>query len=141
MLRIFVILFNIISISNILSNISYAPHILLTTVEVNKPQYTRFSFKFIRQWSPNNCMNPKWFGCIPIFTDPVYREWLIIFKIELCQTQSPVSNNIWYIPQLPIKPEYDLHTVLNMVLVFFLMNRGNAVMLTPFRSRNTAPQK
>ena len=47
--------------------------------------------------------------------------------------------SIIYIPQLPINQEIDLHTVLNIVLRFG-MNRGNAVMMTPFRSRNKAPQ-
>ena len=40
---------------------------------------------------------------------------------------------------MPPKHDDYLHTVLNIVLVF-LINGGNAAILTPFRSRNTTHQ-
>ena len=39
---------------NILNAISYAPHILLMTEEVNESQFPKFSFQFIWHWSHNN---------------------------------------------------------------------------------------
>ena len=41
-------------------------------------------------------------------------------------------------PQLPPKHENYLHTVLKSSLL--LMNRGNAAILAPFRTRNTTHQ-
>ena len=51
----------------ILNNISYAPHILLMTAEVNESQYSKFLFQFIWHWSHNNTFKRKFFSRIPVF--------------------------------------------------------------------------
>ena len=52
---------------NILNAISYAPHILLMTAEVNESQFPKFSFQFIWHWSHNNTFKRKLFCRIPVF--------------------------------------------------------------------------
>ena len=52
---------------NILNAISYAPHILLMTAEVNESQFPKFSFQFIWHWSRNNTFKRKLFCRIPVF--------------------------------------------------------------------------
>ena len=51
----------------ILIAISYAPHILLMTVEVNESQFPKFSFQFIWHWSHSNTFKRKLFCLIPVF--------------------------------------------------------------------------
>ena len=51
----------------ILNAISYAPHILLMTAEVNESQFLKFSFQFIWHWSHNNTFKRKLFCRIPVF--------------------------------------------------------------------------
>ena len=51
----------------ILHNISYAPHILLMTAEVNESQLTKFSFQFLWHWLHNNTFKRKVFCRIPVF--------------------------------------------------------------------------
>ena len=51
----------------ILNAISYAPHILLMTAEVNESQFSKFSFQFIWHWSHNNTFKRKLFCRIPVF--------------------------------------------------------------------------
>ena len=53
--------------STILNAISYAPHILLMTAEVNESQFPKFSFQFIWHWSHNNTFKRKLFCRIPVF--------------------------------------------------------------------------
>ena len=59
---------NIVVISSryILNAISYAPHILLMTAEVNESQFPKFSFQFIWHWSYNNTFKRKLFCRIPV---------------------------------------------------------------------------
>ena len=45
--------------NGILNAISYAPHILLMTAEVNESQFPEFSFQFIWHWSHNNTFKRK----------------------------------------------------------------------------------
>ena len=52
---------------SILNAISYAPHILLLTAEVNESQFPKFSFQFIWHWSHNNTFKSKLFCRIPVF--------------------------------------------------------------------------
>ena len=54
-------------IYSILNAISYAPHILLMTAEVNESQFPKFSFQFILHWSLNNTFKRKSFCRIPVF--------------------------------------------------------------------------
>ena len=54
----------------ILNAISYAPHILLMSAEVNESQFAKFSFTFIWHWSHNNTFKRKLFCCIPVFSSP-----------------------------------------------------------------------
>ena len=56
-----------IGLGYILNAISYAPHILLMTAEVNESQFPKFSFQFIRHWSHNNTFKRKLFCRIPVF--------------------------------------------------------------------------
>ena len=54
-------------LASILNAISYAPHILLMTAEVNESQFPKFSFHFIWHWSHNNTFKRKLFCRIPVF--------------------------------------------------------------------------
>ena len=58
----------------ILNAISYAPHILLMTTEVNESQFPKFSFQFIWHWSHNNTFKRKLFCRIPVFYNSVGPE-------------------------------------------------------------------
>ena len=55
------------AICDIFNAISYAPHILLMTAEVNESQFPKFSFQFIWHWSHNNTFKRKLLCRIPVF--------------------------------------------------------------------------
>ena len=50
----------------ILNAISYAPHILLMTAEVNESEFPKFSFQFIWHWAHNKPFKRKLFCRIPV---------------------------------------------------------------------------
>ena len=59
---------------SILNAISYAPHILLMTAEVNESQFPKFSFQFIWHWSHNNTFKRKLLCRIPVFYNSLGSE-------------------------------------------------------------------